>query len=355
MSLPFSSAYTPRLPLDVVHLVAQAGIGAAVKEEERELAQAVSLVCRDWRDVGQSALWRRLTLPRALGGWRKARGRLFGMVRELRWEEVEVEGGSEESSTEAVSAFLGALETLAGLEKVELHHFPVARLTSALCALLSSPSLPRLTTLTLDGSFAAGSRESRLDETTLIRVLRGLPALSTFSCDLAPLLPPSSPSPTSPAIPLRRLLLGAESTLALPEDALFPGIPNLALCHAVDVDALREAVITVDIGRSGWLRFPLVSSFLPQFPSLQYLRVHDKTFRGATNALDEQAFLSFLAALPPSLPTLHIDFAHPYHTAWDFLEHGSGNRLKRAILYMDEYTHTFTKIEGTAEFEQVGM
>ncbi|GAA5958838.1 hypothetical protein JCM10213_008034 [Rhodosporidiobolus nylandii] len=329
MSLPFSSAYTPRLPLDVVHLVAQAGIGAAVKEEERELAQAVSLVCRDWRDVGQSALWRRLTLPRALGGWRKARGRLFGMVRELRWEEVEVEGGSEESSTEAVSAFLGALETLAGLEKVELHHFPVARLTSALCALLSSPSLPRLTTLTLDGSFAAGSRESRLDETTLIRVLRGLPALSTFSCDLAPLLPPSSPSPTSPAIPLRRLLLGAESTLALPEDALFPGIPNLALCHAVDVDALREA-----------------------FPSLQYLRVHDKTFRGATNALDEQAFLSFLAALPPSLPTLHIDFAHPYHTAWDFLEHGSGNRLKRAILYMDEYTHTFTKIEGTAEFEQ---
>ncbi|BGP20915.1 hypothetical protein JCM10213_003542 [Rhodosporidiobolus nylandii] len=68
MSSSSSPSYTPGLPLDLVRLVAQAGAGTGVDRDERELARALSLVCRDFHGVGQAGALDPSTLVEAAVG-----------------------------------------------------------------------------------------------------------------------------------------------------------------------------------------------------------------------------------------------------------------------------------------------
>ncbi|BGP20889.1 hypothetical protein JCM10213v2_009054 [Rhodosporidiobolus nylandii] len=154
MSPPSSPTHTSRLPLDIVRLIARAGAGTGADIDERELAKAVSLVCRDLRDVGQDALWWRVVLRQGAGevDWREdaRREQLMGRAKVVRLEGED--GSTEEDIEEAIAAYEAILASSQRVTAVELDDVPAEALPRAIAAISSSPSRTCMSSLFIRGA-----------------------------------------------------------------------------------------------------------------------------------------------------------------------------------------------------------
>ncbi|GAA6030685.1 hypothetical protein JCM8097_006272 [Rhodosporidiobolus ruineniae] len=188
----------PRLPFDLLYLMVQYVIDTASTPCERADARAVSLVCRNLRDVGQAPLWHNLTFPH-LWAERGDEGaderRVLGMVRCLRWEEEEGRELQPERPRfrRSMGAFFSLFGNLTTITAVELVHFPHSQLPLAFSAISSSASISAISSLRL---VATAHRQSHLPSITdadLVEFLQSLPALTSLDID-ASFLPPAHPA-----------------------------------------------------------------------------------------------------------------------------------------------------------------
>lgn len=92
MPLYIANIPSPRLPYDVLRLIAKQKVLPGDWEQPGDTARALSRTCRDLRDTGQGLLWQTLTLPHRTVVERMdeaAMRRLLRMVRTLRWDKKE--------------------------------------------------------------------------------------------------------------------------------------------------------------------------------------------------------------------------------------------------------------------------
>ncbi|GAA5947870.1 hypothetical protein JCM10213_003387 [Rhodosporidiobolus nylandii] len=209
MSPPSSPTHTSRLPLDIVRLIARAGAGTGADIDERELAKAVSLVCRDLRDVGQDALWWRVVLRQGAGevDWREdaRREQLMGRAKVVRLEGED--GSTEEDIEEAIAAYEAILASSQRVTAVELDDVPAEALPRAIAAISSSPSRTCMSSLFIRGAVLGLDGAVHSSETTLIDFLHSLPALTSLALHLWG-FPPASPVVSSPVAILPPFLQG---------------------------------------------------------------------------------------------------------------------------------------------------
>ncbi|GAA5916458.1 hypothetical protein JCM6882_006461 [Rhodosporidiobolus microsporus] len=288
---PPHSSVAPHLPYDLLHRIATDAVGDAVEPAERTVAQAVSLVCRDLRDVGQGFLWSTFTLPRRdvhleLEG--QSGQRLTSMIRRLRWAEkewvyIDDEGWenpqADVDTTAAFAVFVALvarLDSLVGVDAIGLSRQDLLR---TFTTLYSSPSRPHITSLGLG------------------------------------------------VIPLSLAHLSVDSTA---DDPILPGHRYHTFLQGVRPECLVSVMVARRQGRDGFIRWignstlsrlesltvistlPPIASFLPllthtilQLPALRHLHLLDNDYIGSP----EHAVLrTFLGALPSSLQTLDLSF-----------------------------------------------
>ncbi|GAA6030689.1 hypothetical protein JCM8097_006274 [Rhodosporidiobolus ruineniae] len=328
----------PRLPLDVLYLIVRHAINTASTPREWADAPAVSLVCRDLRDVGQGALWHTLILPHYFveaSFDSPAKKRLLSMVRDLRWDEGPNDDDpflDEERSARSYAVFLHLLKSMTSLEAVAASCGWRGQLPRLLPALRSSPSRLRIRRLALVGEARHGLRSNVEDD--VVVVLAQLPALSSLAFNVFGLTP-SSTSSTLPSFRLRELSIDTDGNESLP-DHFQPGLPRFTLSNAIDPSLL----VSVTVGRYvfsspkslGWIHWlsrpgfaalrslevvhhggngcrlflPILSSCLGFHPTLLHLTLTDTKLRGIQpDSFDgPPIFRDFLLALPPALETL---------------------------------------------------
>ncbi|GAA5831605.1 hypothetical protein JCM11251_000766 [Rhodosporidiobolus azoricus] len=302
-----SGSVAPALPYDVLSQIALEAIGSAVEREERDVACAISLVCHDLRYVGQSALWRKLTLPRPAlqgDGAGGAVERLLAMVQHLRWEVGAEEdegdgfdplywaydggwsedeeqdwkrdgdkGGDQARKLEAQHdsdsscgsekdfpfflTVVGRLEALTAVAAIGLSFPDLLLFTTALS---SSPSRLFLTSLTITAATPEVSQPYSTpplwNELDFIVFLQTFPSLSSFSGNLTRLPPPLrlpaiSPA-TSPILPLRHLSLG-EKPHELTDDILRPSSPESVFLESLQPYTLKSLTLVRSQNHDGWI------------------------------------------------------------------------------------------------------
>ncbi|GAA5915472.1 hypothetical protein JCM6882_007903 [Rhodosporidiobolus microsporus] len=383
---PSRSSFSPRLPYDVLHRIVTDAVGEAVKPAERDVARAVSLVCRDLRDVGQGFLWSTFTLPRRdvhvqLEG--QSEKRLSSMIRRLRWEEKEggyndenewVDPQADVDVSGAFALFLSLVLRLDKLIAVDTFDLSGDRLARAMYNLSSSPSRPFIASLTLSGD-ASNYRPSPSaalapDELQLVQFLLRFPSLSSFASDLGGLAPPPALSvPTSfPSLSLRHLSLGIRHEL--PADVLTPSSPYHLLLSVLDPDYLISLRLCRRTGNDGWVRwlgtttfshltsidivstyplladfFPLLSHTISRLPTVSHLRLEDSRGVGIRSQECALAFKAFLHTLPPSLHSLDFVFRGTDIVLEPYLYIAAHPSLRRVLCKVGAHETIFERTE----------
>ncbi|GAA5852029.1 hypothetical protein JCM8547_000132 [Rhodosporidiobolus lusitaniae] len=380
MSSPAPSFLYPRLPFDVLRLVAQeAGRSSGNDGERRAAGRALSLVCRDLRDDGQRLVWQTLVLPSlSLSSFfhdapEQDKERLLTHVRRLRWDSQRrgaLTTGKKHIKQywrdKSVVLFGQVVAEGRCLREVELFCFPAEHLERMCSLLVASPSAPRLEALVMRGSIPFPRDGRTFAEQALFPLLRQLPALLSFDfssrtrCLVAP-TPASSPPP-APSLRLRTVTLDLDHWCGIENSEDGFSFPSLRydLAVAIDPSFLASATLSRTWGGDAWLKWigssaftalttldirnshcnfstalPIVPSTLRNLPHLvrfafRQVPIHHHGI-GLTDKRERAAFHTFLLALPPSLNFLLLDITCPIY---DILE---DNHSRQGADEIDSY------------------
>ncbi|GAA5916461.1 hypothetical protein JCM6882_006463 [Rhodosporidiobolus microsporus] len=365
-----SGAVPPNLPLDVLQDVVDLALDG-LGSEGRELAAAISLVCRDLRDVGQKALLTTITFPRPPHHARSATPpspRLANFVRSLAWSDPQWRAPREEVISSQEELFMRTVQRCPRLDRVELVGYDRHRFVSLLASLSSSFSRTTLSHLTIavTAPFTFNGAGTLFTSQDLLEYLLGFPSLKSFAGDVWRLLP-DGPSPPLQSLPLSAVDI-SDQVLDSTAAAERRRKPYEDFLRAVDPSTLRA----VTLFRS-WMYedllplvdslhfhltsltiyshpgdtttfFTILPSLLSHQPALQHfsLLTTDRPLRTDDFSLGD--FFRALWALPPSLQTLTIDFRldlDEYLLA--FFQHGPCQKLKHARIetWYTSYTRTW--------------
>jgi hypothetical protein len=269
---------SPRLPYDVLYLIAEQSVIPVESEWEWAYwtAKSWSLVCREFRDLGQRALWKTVTLPHRRieeGREDESMARLLRSVRSLCWDE----GYRPESRrveprfSQSVETLFVLLETLTGLMSIHFNNFPGSWTDweDIFATIPSSPSASTITTLSIVGQFHARQKSPLFTESTFIPFLASLPALSSLYFDPTLLSPPHSPvTGFTNSLSLTSIALDVSGRDEHPE-TFTPSEPRHALSVAINPATLRHVTVLEKVSHNVWINW--LSS--PSFTSLTSLSI----------------------------------------------------------------------------------
>ncbi|GAA5915469.1 hypothetical protein JCM6882_007902 [Rhodosporidiobolus microsporus] len=352
---PLRSAAAPSLPYDIIHRIALDAVDDAFELEDRETGRAVSLVCRDLRNVVQGLVWRVVKVPHL---WleqnmeKEEATRLLQMVRTLRWDEGIDLSRSGPRVQQSVQTFARLARALGGITKIEVVDLPSDHSTTLLSSIFASPSLSSIRFFSLVGFTSSLIDEGPLRQTELVDILRSFPALSAFNCQVSELASADPLPSDSPHLRLSSLRLGTDRNDDLPS-CQPPSSPYPLFTSALDLSVLTRLAVRASKEEDGWLQW--LSQ--PAFPSLQSLQLqsfddcfapslpiyssclafHPTLLRlelcnnGAVGIEEERyypTFRAFLFSLPPTLHSLLFDFSVPTGEILDdYLQNGPSTNL----------------------------
>ncbi|BGP20905.1 hypothetical protein JCM10213_001518 [Rhodosporidiobolus nylandii] len=189
---------------------------------------------------------------------------------------VRLEGedaATEEDIEEALVTYDDILASSQRVTAVELDDVPAEALPRAIAAISSSPSRTCMSSLFIRGAVLGLDGAVHTSETTLIDFLHSLPALTSLALHLWG-FPPVSPVVSSPVavLPVHSFDMGTQGH-QWPTTASPPGSPYYALTR---------------------------------------LTIRDRHFQGIRTREEAAVLTTFLAAIPPSLASLALDFACPF-------------------------------------------
>ncbi|GAA5831602.1 hypothetical protein JCM11251_000765 [Rhodosporidiobolus azoricus] len=390
-SLWTSSPSPPVLPYDLLRMVAVEASSQGQTSEEKEVARAVSLVCRDLRDVGQAVLLRQVNFPRP-----KCQGeedlppppRIVGFIRTLAWLDPDWRAIREDDIEEQEPLFKRTIQRCAHLDRLELVQYDRHRFISLFAALASSPSCFTLTHLKIHASapFVLCGPGTHYTSGQLLEYLAIFPALTSFAGDVWRHLcypekpsnvqlrlstidimdpqieePPKYPGEFDPYRPfLAALEPGDLRSVSLFHErdpwhsARKPGEDDLSwLCSS------RYSLTSLSI-TSRWEE-PPDSTFFSSLVLLLSFHTNLRHFalRGLEdpNLIPRDQFGKFyetLYALPPSVETLHLDYylaLDDYLASW--FQSGQCQKLKLVRIQTWHGLYTREWKEDEQDYEEV--